>query len=247
MRKLDDRFGLNPGMAGFERLYKDVQLAIVHGCGYDNPSFSHFASMAYWHTATPNSGAEYGWVGRLADTLQPEPVPNDLVNIDTTQALAVRSRVHTPVVFDDPERFKRNAFFEELPLLARPHGADPEGRANPSQHYLMDVIRSARDASQLVREAWVRYKSPVDYGIVPSHLNKVAALIAAGLPARLYYVAYRNNAFDTHVQQSELHQRLLTYVSDSVHGFMRDTERIGRADDVSMMIFSEFGRRVPVQ
>ena len=37
MRKLDDRFGLNPGMAGFERLYKDVQLAIVRGCGYDNP------------------------------------------------------------------------------------------------------------------------------------------------------------------------------------------------------------------
>ena len=51
----------------------------------------------------------------------------------------------------------------------------------------MDVARSARDASQLVREAWARYKSPVDYGIVPSHLNKVAALIAAGLPARLYY------------------------------------------------------------
>ena len=143
MRKLDDRFRLNPGMAGFERLYKDVQLAIVHGCGYDNPSFSHFASMAYWHTATPNSGAEYGWVGRLADTLQPEPVPNDLVNIDTTQSLAVRSRVHTPAVFDDPERFKHNAFFEELPLLARRHGADPEARANPSQRYLMDVARSS--------------------------------------------------------------------------------------------------------
>ena len=58
MRKLDDRFGLNPGMAGFERLYKDVQLAIVRGCGYDNPPFSQFASMAYWHTAAPNSGAE---------------------------------------------------------------------------------------------------------------------------------------------------------------------------------------------
>ena len=88
------------------------------------------------------------------------------------QSLAVRNRGYTPVAFDDPERFKRNAFFEELPLLARPHGADPEGRANPSQRYLMDVARSARDASQLVREAWARYKSPVDYGIVPSHLNK---------------------------------------------------------------------------
>ena len=65
------------------------------------------------------------------------------------------------------------------------------------------------------------------------------------MPTRLYYTAYRNNAFDTHVQQSDLHQRLLTYVSDAVYGFMRDMERIGRADDVIVMIFSEFGRRVP--
>ena len=96
-----------------------------------------------------------------------------------------------------------------------------------------------------MRQAWAKYKSPVDYGIVSLHLSKVAALIEAGMPTRLYYVAYRNNAFDTHVQQSDLHQRLLTYASDAVYGFMRDMERIGRADDVSMMIFSEFGRRVP--
>ena len=58
-------------MAGFERLYKDGQLAIVHGVGYDNPSFSHFTSMAYWQTGAPNSGDAYGWLGRLADTLDP--------------------------------------------------------------------------------------------------------------------------------------------------------------------------------
>jgi uncharacterized protein (DUF1501 family) len=96
-----------------------------------------------------------------------------------------------------------------------------------------------------VREAWAKYRTPVDYGIVSLHLAKVAALIDAGMPTRLYYVAYRNNAFDTHVQQSDLHQRLLTYASDAVYGFMKDMERIGRADDVSMMVFSEFGRRVP--
>ncbi len=58
-------------------------------------------------------------------------------------------------------------------------------------------------------------------------------------------MAYRNNAFDTHVFQNDLHQRLLTYTSDAVSGFMQDLERIGRADDVVVMIFSEFGRRVP--
>jgi uncharacterized protein (DUF1501 family) len=101
LRKIDDRFGFSPGMAGFERLYKAGRLAIVHGCGYENPSFSHFTSMAYWHTAAPNSGEEYGWVGRLADAMQPDPTPNYIVNVDATQSLAVSSRLHTPVVFDD--------------------------------------------------------------------------------------------------------------------------------------------------
>jgi uncharacterized protein (DUF1501 family) len=243
LRKIDDRFGFSPGMAGFERLYKDGRLAIVHGCGYENPSFSHFTSMAYWHTAAPNSGEEYGWVGRLADAMQPEPTPNYIVNVDATQSLAVGSRLHTPVVFDDPEKFTRNVFYAEKPVLEQVAEADPG--MNPARRYLLDVARSAQDASALVRQAWATYKSPIDYGIVPLHLPKVAALIEAGMPARLYYVAYRNNAFDTHVQQTDLHQRLLTYASDAIYGFMRDMERIGRADDVTMMIFSEFGRRVP--
>ena len=243
LRKIDDHFGLSPGMAGFERLYKDGKVGIVHGCGYENPSFSHFTSMAYWHTAAPNSGEEYGWVGRLADAMQPEPTPNYIVNVDATQSLAVGSRLHTPVVFDDPEKFTRNAFYAEKPLLDKVAEADTE--INPSRRFLLDVARGAQDASALVRQAWARYRSPIDYGIVPLHLPKVAALIEAGMPAHLYYVAYRNNAFDTHVQQADLHQRLLTYASDAVYGFMRDMERIGRADDVTMMIFSEFGRRVP--
>ncbi len=80
---------------------------------------------------------------------------------------------------------------------------------------------------------------------MPLDLNKVASLIAADMPTRFYYVAFRNNAFDTHVYQANLHARLLTYTSDAVAAFMQDLERLGRADDVVMLIFSEFGRRVP--
>jgi uncharacterized protein (DUF1501 family) len=242
VRRIDDRYGWSPGMAGFERLYKDGRLAIVHGCGYDNPSFSHFTSMAYWHTAAPNSGGEYGWVGRLADALRPGGAPNFLVNIDETQSLAVRSRDHTPVVFNDPVKFARRGFAQEKPLLE--HVSIPDGDTNPSRRYLLDVARSAQDASALVREAWARYRTPVDYGIAPFDLPKVAALIDAGMPARLYYTAVRHNAFDTHVHQSDLHARLLTYVSDAVTAFTRDLARIGRSDQVAVVIFSEFGRRV---
>jgi uncharacterized protein (DUF1501 family) len=243
VRKIDDHFGFNPGMAGFERLYKDGKMAIVHGCGYDNPSYSHFTSMAYWHTAAPNSGEDYGWVGRLADNMAPDAPANYIVNIAGSQSLAVRSERHVPIVFDDPARYQREAFAEEREALdRRPDVGEVD---NPSRRFLMDIARSATDSSAQVRQAWSNYNSPVDYGINPLDLPKVVSLIDAGMPTRLYYVSYRNNAFDTHVFQNALHQRLLTYTADAVAAFQQDLERIGRADDVVMMIFSEFGRRVP--
>lgn len=243
LRIIDDHFGFNPGMAGFESLYKEGKMAIVHGCGYENPSYSHFTSMAYWHTAAPNSGNEYGWVGRLADSIAPSAPANYLVNIGSRQSLAVRSEKHVPVVFDDPNRFMREAFAAEKEALdVVPELGELE---NPSRRFLLDIARSANDASALVRDAWSKYDSPVDYGVNDLDLQKVVALLDAGMPTSLYYVSYRNNAFDTHVFQNNLHRRLLTYTSDAVVGFIRDLERIGRADDVALMIFSEFGRRVP--
>jgi uncharacterized protein (DUF1501 family) len=243
VRKIDDHFGFNPGMAGFERIYKDGKLAIVHGCGYENPSFSHFTSMAYWQTAAPNRGDEFGWVGRTADAIAPGAPNNFLVNIDARQSLAVRSKLHTPLVFDDPNKFTREGFYQEREAFAQV--ADTGSVENPSRRFLLDVARSAKSASAQVKEAWAKYKSPVDYGITGLDLPKVAALIQAGFPTRLYYVAYRNNAFDTHVFQGDVHQRLLTYTADAVSGFLTDLQRIGRADDVAVMMFSEFGRRVP--
>ena len=242
LRKIDDQYGFNPGMAGFERLFKEGQMAVVHGCGYDNPSYSHFTSAAYWHTGVPNGGEPYGWLGRLADAIDPQLTPNFLVNIDERQSLAVRAAKHVPVVFDDPDRFGRKGLYQSRPLIDTDMGSGAAS-GNASQQFLEDVAQSARQASAQVRAAWRNYKTPVDYGILPMDLPKVAAMINAQLPTRIYQTAYRHNAFDTHVHQAEQHQRLLTYVSDGVSGFMQDMKRIGRDKDVTVMVYSEFGRR----
>ena len=241
LRKIDDHYGFNTSMSGFERLYNDGRMAIVHGCGYAQPSYSHFTSMAYWHTAVPNGGEPYGWLGRVADAIDPELTPNFLVNIDERQSLAVRAARHVPVVFDDPERFMRKGLHQSRSVL---DSVSESQSGNPSQRFLDEVAQSAKQASQRVRAAWDSYKTPVDYGIISLDLPKVAAMIAADLPTRLYHVGYRHNAFDTHVQQVDQHQRLLSYVSDSIAGFIKDMDRIGRADDVTVLVFSEFGRRV---
>jgi uncharacterized protein (DUF1501 family) len=111
--------------------------------------------------------------------------------------------------------------------------------------YLRDVDRSAQASAALVRRAWQNYQTPVDYGIAPMDLPKVAACIQAGLDTQLYHVSFRNNSFDTHVQQPALHRRLLSYACDGIHGFVRDLQRMGQADRVVVMVYSEFGRRVP--
>jgi uncharacterized protein (DUF1501 family) len=240
--KLDGHFGFQHTMAGLERLYKDGHMAIVHGVGYEQPSFSHFSSMAYWQTAAPNRGDLYGWVGRLADGMDPDGHANYVINIDTQQSLAVRSQRHVPLVFDDPQKFLRSGFADEKDILSAV--ATREAGENEAQEFIYGVSRSALNAEQLVRDAWAHYRTPVDYGLVRFGLDRVAALIAADFPTRIYYVAYRNNAFDTHVYQADTHARLWTYTSDHIAAFMKDVARLGRAQDVVLMTFSEFGRRV---
>jgi uncharacterized protein (DUF1501 family) len=242
LRKLDDQYGVQSGMAGFERLFKDGQLAVVHGVGYDNPSFSHFTSMAYWQMGTPNSGDPYGWLGRLADSLDPSGADSYLVDVEARQSLAVKARAHVPLTFFQPDRFKRDATYDEKFALGQL--AAPRAARNGSEAFLFDVAASAQRAEVHVQEACAAYRTPVDYGLTHFGLERVAALIAAGFPTHIYYVSYPNNAFDTHVNQADNHGRLLTYTSDHISAFLADMARIGRGQDVTVMVFSEFGRRV---
>ena len=236
---LDEHYGLNPGMLGLQRLWQEDKLAIVHGCGYAQPSYSHFTSMAYWHTGAPHRGDAHGWMGRVADALALQRRDNMIINVAPTQSLAVKSAHHTPVVFDDPQRFARNQWMQS----GKVPRSDVED-TNSTRAFLNAVDRGAQVSSARIQEAWSSYESNVDYGIAPMDLPKVAACIDAGLETRLYYVSFRNNAFDTHVQQPALHRRLLSYACDGIYGFIKDLERMGHDRRVVVMVFSEFGRRV---
>ena len=243
--RIADGVGFHPSMVGFERLYKDGVLAVVHGCSYDHPSLSHFSSMSYWHTGVPNGGEPLGWLGRLADTAYQAGARNLIVNVGPAQSLAVRSGKHSPLVFDDPARFRREGSDEQKRVLAGLSGTG--STTNSTLAFVASAAQNAAESSDFVREASATYRTPVDYGSgggLAANLQRVAALIAAKMPTRLYYVTYGGNAFDTHVHQADLHSRLLMYTADAVRGFMEDMKRLGRADEVAVMMFTEFGRRV---
>ncbi len=243
--KLTDGFGFHPSLVGFERLYKEGLMAVVHGCGYENPSLSHFSSMDFWHTGVPNGGEALGWLGRLADGAYDHDAQGNLiVNIGTRQSPAVRSRHHSPLVFNDPTSFRRDGSDHEKQALETL--SHEKETSNPTLEFLASTAQNATESSEFVRQAAAGYTTPVDYGIggLSPQLRRVAALIAAEMPTRLYYVSHAGNSFDTHVHQADPHARLLAYTADAVRGFTEDLKRLGRADDVAIMMFTEFGRRV---
>ena len=242
--KIDAQFGWHRSLRGMKNLYDEGKVAIVQGVGYDRPSFSHFTSISFWHTAAPNSGNEFGWIGRTAAQLDPTGTrENMIVNVSDSQTLAVKAEKHVPLVFIDPTRFQRALFAQEkaaLDVLAA-----QQAPVGDTHRYVLDVTRSAAQASEVVRAAWTKYKGKDNRDLRLLDLDKVAALIEADFPTRLYYVPLRNSLFDTHVNQAAPHDRQLEYCSDAIAGFFQEMKRIGRADDVVMYVYSEFGRRVP--
>jgi uncharacterized protein (DUF1501 family) len=241
--KLNDRFGFHPAMTSMEALFKNGKVAVVHGCGYPNPNLSHFTASEWWHTAQPHGNEPFGWLGRFADAHLTTPRENYLVNIATRQTRAVASAKQSPVVFEDPKKFGRVGTDAQQKVFAR-YG-NPYATPNTSLDFLNQVSKTATAGAALVRDACAEYKTMVDYGSdndLTLDLKKVAAMIKANLPTRVFYVS--QGGYDTHAAQLGSHQTLLTYFADAVRGFMEDLERIGRADDVAIMVFTEFGRRV---
>ena len=241
--KLNDEFGFHSNLLGWERLFKDGQMAVVHGCSYPNPNRSHFESMKFWHTGVPNGAESQGWLGRFADAYQPEPVSSYMINIAKEQTMAVGAQAQSPVVFKDPSRFGRHGSQEQKDIFAE-MAKRSEYDKNEALRFVRGIASTAEESSAFIQNACAEYRTKADYGYgdIGVDLKRVAALIEANSPARIYYVSF--GSFDTHVSQSAAHSGLFNQIGDAVHGFMRDLERMGRADDVSMLMFTEFGRRV---
>ncbi len=153
--------GFHPSLVGFERLYKDGHMAVVHGCGYANPSLSHFSSMGYWHTGVPNGGDPYGWLGRLADgAYDHDAQGNVIVNIGSRQALAVQSRHHPPLVFNHPDGLRRAGTSAETSALSG-LGAG-KGTDNSTLEFLTATAQNAAVSGEVIREAAAAFQTPVD-------------------------------------------------------------------------------------
>jgi uncharacterized protein (DUF1501 family) len=110
--------------------------------------------------------------------------------------------------------------------------------------YLGTTGQDALLGADILKVAPGKYHSEVKYPDTPigRKLRGIAQVHCADLGTRVFYCDH--GSFDTHAGQGPLHQSLWTAVSEGVSAFMADLRAHNKADNVIMLMFSEFGRRV---
>jgi len=241
-----DGLGLNPGLKGFKKLWDARKLAIVRGVGYPKPDHSHFRSMAIWQTATPESAARTGWLGRWLDATGDDPI----------RALSVEPTL--PPLLAGDKVAGASLPVSGLPLPKGPLGEaflalgaaqSGEGvdfaRAAKSIADLKEAARTLNDAKSRKEDqdpADTNGASAGGRGALGAQLDLVATLVEAAVPTRAYSVSL--GGFDTHADERGTQQRLLTELDGALVPFTERMQRSDRGSNVVVLVYSEFGRRV---
>jgi uncharacterized protein (DUF1501 family) len=246
---ISDQLGLNPALAAFKDLFDAKQLSIIQGVGYPNPNRSHFRSTDIWTSGVPDKLESTGWIGRYLDAqCSGEDRRLHAADIGTTVSrlfwtgqsiVPAISTIDTfdleaDVQFPDDQPNQIDA----LKLL----NTGTSGR--DYDDYIKKVALDALATSDELKRVAASYSSTIDYpeGEFADGLKTIAKIIAGDLGTQIFHIT--KGGFDTHAAQANTHSTILKDMATSIQAFMRDMERIGRADDVLIMTFSEFGRRV---
>ena len=263
--KLNDHLGLNAAMPYLGSLFNEGGLGIVQGVGYPNPNRSHFVSTSIWETADPSNRSTTGWLGRYFDNACPGADPTVGISFNKSQPESFGAKKNPGVCLTSPELYKwlysggekaeAEEFFANLnqPDDAPTDGASidmPAGGKTGSVvgegnlEFLERVALDAQVSSAKILELASKHRTSVRYDGTPlaRNLNLVARMIAGGMPTRVYYVSH--GGFDTHNQQANSHDRLLGQLDSALKSFFTDLKEQGNDKRVTLMTFSEFGRRV---
>ncbi|MBK7642275.1 MAG: DUF1501 domain-containing protein [Planctomycetes bacterium] len=234
---------LHPRLVGLQNLFGTGGISAVEGTGYPNPNRSHFSSQDIWYTARPTGRASGdGWVGRLLEELYPDDreKPHAFhVGAGTPYFLHSTTRPVAYLEIPAAFRFAENAAAIEAALARKDklHGDSPDGR-------IESIARSAQAASGAVREAVARYKPRLPYPKVQlgTDLRNAAAILSADFGARV--VTVRQDGYDFHDDQLRRQDVLLHELDACLSTFWADFLDTSAGESVSVLVFSEFGRRV---
>ncbi|MGI8475791.1 MAG: DUF1501 domain-containing protein [Thermomicrobiales bacterium] len=249
---VSDKVGFNPKLTAFKDLFDQKHMAMVQGVGYPNPNRSHFRSTDIWTSAVPDTLESTGWLGRFLDAqCSGEDKRLHAVDVGTTVSrLFWTGQSIVPAIssietfdFEADARFPDDRV-NQIDALKLLNGGATGAAGASYDDYIRQVSIDALATSDELKRIASGYKSTIEYPQTPfaDGLKTIAKIIQGDLGTRIFHITL--GGFDTHATQTLRHDQLLQTVGDGVQAFMHDLEGIGRADDVMIMTFSEFGRRV---
>ena len=249
--QINDQIGFNPAMAPIKDLYDQGKVAIIQGVGYPNPNRSHFRSMDIWHTCEPDKVGDEGWLGRAIRDIDPTG-ENVLTGVNFGRGLprslaapgvpvASVGNLETYGVLTGIEDEQRG---EALDIFSRMYS--PAMGRGQVMDYLSHTGMDALKGADILKTAPENYSSSVEYGnnSVAQYMRNIAQTHIAGFGTRFLYTTAPYNSFDTHAGQMVGHSRLWSEVSAAVRDFQADLEENDAADNMTLLVFTEFGRRV---
>ena len=248
---LTNEIGLHPSFAPLKKYWDQGKLAIIQGVGYPNGSLSHFRSMDIWATCEPDTLGVEGWLGRVIKALDPTG-ENVLTAVNfgrgMPRSLAMEGVPVASVgdlnsygLLTDIE--KENEREEALDLFGRMYApAIGKGAVN-------DFIRrtgiEAMKGADILGTAPAKYNSEIEYlwGNIGGYLKDMVQVHNAQFGTRVFFTTAPYNIFDTHANQAVGHSNLLGDVAVNVDSFMSDLRQLDISDNVTTLLYSEFGRR----
>jgi uncharacterized protein (DUF1501 family) len=240
---LTDEVGLNPALTGFKELYDDGSLGILNSVGYPNPDRSHFRSMDIWHSASDSNEYIYtGWLGRYLDAQCAGcDKPTQALEIDDVLSLAMKGAHMKGLAMKDPRRLYNTANEKYFKEIIAGH-KDEEG--DQPVDYLYKTMAETMSSADYIYKQSRLHPSSTEYpkSGLGNSLKTIASLIFSDINTKVYYVSL--GSFDTHVAQDGQQKRLFTEMNEAIAAFVKDLKGNNRFQDVMLMSFSEFGRRV---
>jgi len=249
---INDELGFNPNLAPLKRLYDDGKVAIIQGVGYPNPNRSHFRSMDIWHTCEPDKIANDGWLGLTVRDLDPNQ-DNVLTCVNLGRGLpralvapgipvASVGNLATYGVLTPIE--KENQRTEALDIFSQMYS--PATGRDAVLSYLSQTGMDALTGADILATAPAQYSSSVEYSgsSVGQYMRNIAQVHCADLWSRVLYTTAPYNSFDTHATELSAHSKLWSDVSQTISDFYDDLTEHNAGDNVMLLVFTEFGRRV---
>ena len=247
---INDTLAFNPNAAPLKEMFDDGKVAIVQGIGYQNSSRSHFRGMDIWHTCEPDKIGTEGWVGRAIRDLDPKK-ENVLTGVNFGRGLPrAMALAGTPITsVGDLDNVGLMTGIEEearrnlaLDLFKKMYS--PAVGTGPVMEYLAQTGSDVLTGADILKKAPESYTSEVEYADNPiaKSLKDVARVHLAGLGTRIFYTAHAG--YDHHANELKTHPGLLRDLSGAIMDFFQDLRDHDAADEVSMLVFTEFGRRM---